>query len=159
MATAPVTGKPLIESDCVEGTTVYEPAGNNTGSIKRLMIEKLSGRVAYHRCSRNPQQQFLRLNNEDGKAWNEPSLSPPPLPPLLNKKTPAEPKAYPVHQLAEELPRGPLARRGGRKSATSLRHRCAYRFPIEAGGRRRPPWDYLPRCSKLAKQNQDQHDN
>ena len=47
MATAPVTGKPLIESDRVEGTTVYDPAGNNIGSIKRLMIEKLSGRVAY----------------------------------------------------------------------------------------------------------------
>ena len=46
MATAPVTGKPLIESDRVEGTTVYDPAGNNIGSIKRLMIEKLSGRVA-----------------------------------------------------------------------------------------------------------------
>jgi hypothetical protein len=47
MATAPVTGKPLIESDRVEGTTVYDPAGNNIGSIKRLMIKKLSGRVAY----------------------------------------------------------------------------------------------------------------
>ena len=31
MATAPVTGKPLIESDRVEGTTVYDPAGNNIG--------------------------------------------------------------------------------------------------------------------------------
>ena len=47
MAITPVTGKPLIESDRVEGTTVYDPAGNNIGSIKRLMIEKLSGRVAY----------------------------------------------------------------------------------------------------------------
>ena len=42
-----MTGKPLIESDRVEGTTVYDPQGNNIGSIKRLMIEKLSGRVAY----------------------------------------------------------------------------------------------------------------
>jgi hypothetical protein len=41
------TGKPLIESDRVEGTTVYDRQGNNVGSIKRLMIEKLSGRVAY----------------------------------------------------------------------------------------------------------------
>ena len=41
------TGKPLIESDRVEGTTVYDPNGNNIGSIKRLMIEKVSGRVAY----------------------------------------------------------------------------------------------------------------
>ena len=46
-ATAEMTGKPLIESDRVEGTTVYDPRGNNIGSIKRLMIEKISGRVAY----------------------------------------------------------------------------------------------------------------
>ena len=39
------TGKPLIESDRAEGTT--DPQGNNIGSIKRLMIEKISGRVAY----------------------------------------------------------------------------------------------------------------
>jgi PRC-barrel domain len=44
---ATMTGKPLIESDRVEGTTVYDPRGNDIGSIKRLMIEKLSGRVAY----------------------------------------------------------------------------------------------------------------
>ena len=40
-------GKPLIESDRVEGTTVFDPEGNDIGSIKRLMIEKLSGQVAY----------------------------------------------------------------------------------------------------------------
>jgi hypothetical protein len=42
-----MTGKPLIESDRVEGTTVYDQKGNNVGSIKRLMIEKIGGRVAY----------------------------------------------------------------------------------------------------------------
>ena len=42
-----MTGKPLIESDRVEGTTVYDPGGYSIGSIKRLMIEKVSGRVAY----------------------------------------------------------------------------------------------------------------
>ena len=47
MANAQVTGKPLIESDRLEGTTVYDPQGNNIGTIKRLMIEKVSGRVAY----------------------------------------------------------------------------------------------------------------
>jgi hypothetical protein len=31
-----MTGKPVIESDRVEGTTVYDPAGNNIGSIKRV---------------------------------------------------------------------------------------------------------------------------
>ena len=41
------TGKPLIESDRVEGATVYDLTGNNIGSIKRLMIEKVSGKVAY----------------------------------------------------------------------------------------------------------------
>lgn len=46
-ATRERTGKPLIESDRVEGTTVYDPRGNNIGSIKRLMIDKISGRVAY----------------------------------------------------------------------------------------------------------------
>jgi hypothetical protein len=46
-ATTARTGKPLIESDRVEGTTVYGPQGNDIGSIKRLMIEKISGRVAY----------------------------------------------------------------------------------------------------------------
>jgi hypothetical protein len=46
-STAAMTGKPLIESDRVEGTTVYDPKGTNIGSIKRLMIEKMSGRVAY----------------------------------------------------------------------------------------------------------------
>jgi hypothetical protein len=33
-----MTGKPLIESDRVEGTTVYDPSGNNIGSIKRLTL-------------------------------------------------------------------------------------------------------------------------
>ena len=42
-----MTGKPCIESDRVEGTTVYDAKGNKIGSIKRLMIEKISGRVAY----------------------------------------------------------------------------------------------------------------
>ena len=42
-----MTGKPLIESDRVEGTSVYDPQGYDIGSIKRVMIEKISGRVAY----------------------------------------------------------------------------------------------------------------
>jgi len=41
------TGKPLIESDRVEGTTVFNLQGEDIGSIKRLMIDKVSGRVAY----------------------------------------------------------------------------------------------------------------
>jgi sporulation protein YlmC with PRC-barrel domain len=42
-----MTGKPLIESDRVEGTAVYDPRGNDIGSIKRLMIDKMTGKVAY----------------------------------------------------------------------------------------------------------------
>ena len=46
-ATGERTGKRLIESDRVEGTTVYDPQGKNIGSIKRIMIDKISGQVAY----------------------------------------------------------------------------------------------------------------
>ena len=42
-----MTGNPLIASDRVEGTVVYDPHGNNIGTINRLMIEKISGKVAY----------------------------------------------------------------------------------------------------------------
>ena len=38
---------PLIESDHVEGTAVYDVSGKQIGSIKRLVIEKVSGHVAY----------------------------------------------------------------------------------------------------------------
>ena len=37
----------FIESDRVEGTVVYNPDGHRMGSIKRLIIEKASGRIAY----------------------------------------------------------------------------------------------------------------
>ena len=39
--------KAFIESDRVEGTVVYDPDGRRMGSIKRLIIEKVSGRIAY----------------------------------------------------------------------------------------------------------------
>jgi PRC-barrel domain len=64
-----MTGKPLIESDRVEGTTVYDPQGNNIGSIKRLMIEKVSGRVAYAVMSFGG---FLGIGTEDHSIpWNK----------------------------------------------------------------------------------------
>ena len=44
---APTSSKPVIESDRVEGTGVYDPRGNHIGTIKRLIIEKVSGRVLY----------------------------------------------------------------------------------------------------------------
>jgi hypothetical protein len=37
----------LIAADKVEGTTVYDAAGEKMGSIHRIMIDKLSGKVDY----------------------------------------------------------------------------------------------------------------
>ena len=37
----------LIASDRVEGTEVRRPDGDKLGTIERLMIDKVSGRVAY----------------------------------------------------------------------------------------------------------------
>ncbi len=37
----------LIGSDKVEGTAVYRPNGDKVGMIERIMIDKLSGKVAY----------------------------------------------------------------------------------------------------------------
>lgn len=41
------SGKPLIESDRVEGTAVYDQGGKRIGTVERVMIDKLSGHVAY----------------------------------------------------------------------------------------------------------------
>jgi hypothetical protein len=41
------TSSPLISSDHVEGTKVFDGSGNSIGTIKRLMIEKVNGQVAY----------------------------------------------------------------------------------------------------------------
>ena len=38
---------PLIESDSVEGITVYGVHRKSVGKIKRLVIEKVSGKVVY----------------------------------------------------------------------------------------------------------------
>jgi hypothetical protein len=43
----PASSKPIIESDRVEGTAVFDPNGEQIGTIKRLLIEKVSGRVVY----------------------------------------------------------------------------------------------------------------
>ncbi|WP_336490975.1 PRC-barrel domain-containing protein [Methylobacterium nigriterrae] len=39
--------KPIIESDRVEGTAVYNRDNHQIGTIQRLLIEKVSGRVLY----------------------------------------------------------------------------------------------------------------
>jgi sporulation protein YlmC with PRC-barrel domain len=41
------TDSSLIDSQRVEGTEVYDPAGKHIGSIRRLVLDKLSGRVVY----------------------------------------------------------------------------------------------------------------
>jgi sporulation protein YlmC with PRC-barrel domain len=69
-----MTGKPLIESDRVEGTAVYDPRGNKIGSIKRLMIDKLSGKVAYSVMSFGG---FLGLGEQDHVVpWNKLTYDP-----------------------------------------------------------------------------------
>ena len=45
--TATTSPRPLIESDRVEGTSVYGADNKHIGSIDRLMIEKVSGQVVY----------------------------------------------------------------------------------------------------------------
>ncbi len=43
----PPVDAPRIESDRGKGAAVYHLGGNQIGTIKRVMIEKISGRVAY----------------------------------------------------------------------------------------------------------------
>ena len=43
---AQTSPKSLIESDRVEGTAVYGADNSHIGTIKRLMIDKMSGQVA-----------------------------------------------------------------------------------------------------------------
>jgi hypothetical protein len=46
-AEAPHKPHSMIPSDRVEGTPVRRPNGDTVGEIKRLMIDKVSGNVAY----------------------------------------------------------------------------------------------------------------
>src|SRR5437016_5106287 len=41
------TTSSLIASDRVEGTAAYDAQGKRIGKVQRLMIDKLSGRIAY----------------------------------------------------------------------------------------------------------------
>jgi sporulation protein YlmC with PRC-barrel domain len=45
--TSSAPSHPLVESDHIEGTAVYDANGKPIGSIKRLVIEKVSGHVIY----------------------------------------------------------------------------------------------------------------
>ena len=64
-----LTAKILIESDGVEATSVYDPVGHEIGTIKRLVIEKNSGRVPYAVMSFGG---FLGLGEEEHIIpWNK----------------------------------------------------------------------------------------
>ena len=43
----PTTVHAMVASDRVEGTPVRRPNGEKVGEIKRVMIDKVSGNVAY----------------------------------------------------------------------------------------------------------------
>jgi len=45
--TAQLPSNPLIDSSRVEGTGVYDRNGTHIGAVKRLMIDKVTGRIAY----------------------------------------------------------------------------------------------------------------
>ncbi len=40
-------GRRYIESDRIEGTAVYDVNGHHVGSVRRLIVEKATGQVAY----------------------------------------------------------------------------------------------------------------
>ena len=66
---AALSGELQIESDRVEGTAVYDRKGNNIGSVKRLMIDKKTGQVAYTVLSFGG---FLGLGSEEYTLpWNK----------------------------------------------------------------------------------------
>ena len=66
---SPTSAKRYIESDRVEGTAVYDPSGHHVGEVKRLIIEKVSGQVAFVIIAF---QSFFGLGEDDhALAWNK----------------------------------------------------------------------------------------
>src|SRR5215208_8280453 len=58
-----------IESDRVEGTVVYDARGHRVGEVKRLIIEKVSGQVAFVIIAF---EGFFGLSAENhALAWNK----------------------------------------------------------------------------------------
>ncbi len=59
----------FIESDRIEGTAVYDARGHHVGQVKRLIIEKVSGQVAFVIIAF---QSFFGLGESDhALAWNK----------------------------------------------------------------------------------------
>ena len=66
---SPVSARRYIESDRVEGTAVYDARGHHVGEVKRLIIEKVSGQVAFVIIAF---QSFFGLGEDDhALAWNK----------------------------------------------------------------------------------------
>jgi sporulation protein YlmC with PRC-barrel domain len=66
----------FIESDRVEGTAIHDSAGKSLGTIKRLIIEKTSGRVAYVVISLGAEDEFHavpwgKLQYDVGHDWSD----------------------------------------------------------------------------------------
>ena len=58
-----------IESDRIEGTAVYDARGHHVGQVKRLILEKVSGQVAFVIIAF---QSFFGLGEDDhALAWNK----------------------------------------------------------------------------------------
>jgi sporulation protein YlmC with PRC-barrel domain len=70
----PFTGRPLIDSNRVEGTDVLDPSGKHIGTIQRLVIDKVSGRVVYTVASFGG---FLGLGGDEYTIpWNKLNYNP-----------------------------------------------------------------------------------
>jgi sporulation protein YlmC with PRC-barrel domain len=68
-ATSRTTSSSLIDSKRVEGTEVFDPSGKHIGTIKRLVLDKISGRVVYTVAAFGG---FLGLGgNEYTIPWNK----------------------------------------------------------------------------------------
>src|SRR5215212_5751605 len=66
---SPVSARRFIESDRIEGTVVYDARGHRVGEVKRLIIEKVSGQVAFVIIAF---QSFFGLGEDDhALAWNK----------------------------------------------------------------------------------------
>ena len=66
---SPMSTRRYIESDRVEGTVVYDVGGHQVGEVKRLIIEKVSGQVAFVIIAF---EGFFGLGAENhALAWNK----------------------------------------------------------------------------------------
>jgi len=66
---SPVSGRRFIESDRVEGTAVYDARGHHAGEVKRLIIEKVSGQIAFVIIAF---RRFFGIGEGDhALAWNK----------------------------------------------------------------------------------------